>query len=245
MNQMNTRQLKLGGIDIHQDARITDFLGDSWIPVINAVRQLQTGLLKFFYIHGAQGTGKSHLLSAICASYMDMKKRAIKISLKDLVHDVPTDILSALEMYDLIAIDDLQVIIGHKEWEEAIFHLYNRGLAGDCQLIFTSNVAISALTFELKDLKSRIAQSPSFLLPADHLLEEKSVILQGLLTRRNIKLPKSCQHELIYHGPTKTSLMSALLDEFLAKMKATSHLKMSATDKKMLQSLCEKYQKLS
>ena len=61
------RQLQLD-IEPQLDARISDFSGPGWGHVIDAVRQLHAGLINQFYVYGGAGTGKSHLLSAICDS---------------------------------------------------------------------------------------------------------------------------------------------------------------------------------
>ena len=101
---MMMRQLSLS-IDERPDARIGDFAGPSWISIIDAVRQLHAHLIARLYIHGPADSGKSHLLSAICESYQDMNCTAIQVSLLELL-DAPTEALSALESFDLVALDD-------------------------------------------------------------------------------------------------------------------------------------------
>lgn len=67
------RQLQLD-IEPQLDARISDFSGPGWGHVIDAIRQLHAGLINRFYVYGGAGTGKSHLLSAICDSYLEVGK---------------------------------------------------------------------------------------------------------------------------------------------------------------------------
>jgi DnaA family protein len=118
------RQLNLA-IDVRSDARISDFAGPGWASVIDAMRQLHVGLLSRCFIHGVADTGKTHLLSALCESYLDMGRTAIQVSLIELVN-APTEVLQALESFDLVALDDLDAIVGMPHWEEAIYHLINR-----------------------------------------------------------------------------------------------------------------------
>lgn len=71
------RQLQLD-IEPQLDARISDFSGPGWGHVVDAVRQLHAGLVNRFYIYGGAGTGKSHLLSAICDSYLEVVNLQLK-----------------------------------------------------------------------------------------------------------------------------------------------------------------------
>lgn len=65
------RQLKLE-IEPYLDAQISDFAGPSWAPVIDNLRQFHTGLIRQLFIYGSAGSGKSHLLSAICDSFSEL-----------------------------------------------------------------------------------------------------------------------------------------------------------------------------
>ena len=50
------RQLQLD-IEPQLDARISDFSGPGWGPVIDAIRQLHAGLMNRFYVYGGAGSG--------------------------------------------------------------------------------------------------------------------------------------------------------------------------------------------
>lgn len=214
VSQQQREQLDLG-INLQLDARISDFAGDSWVPIIDAVRQLHAGLLERFYVYGSMGSGKSHLLTAICESFIDSGKTAIKLSLEDLI-ELPTESLRSLETYDLIALDDMKHIVGHANWEEAVFHLINRSATGTCQLVFACESAINELNLSLKDLASRIAQAPSFKLPEGNLIEDRKAILKAILTRRQLgftQLNDDVIDYLVYHGPANTGSMIAALND--------------------------------
>lgn len=125
------RQLQLD-IEPQLDARISDFSGPGWGHVVDAVRQLHAGLVNRFYIYGGAGTGKSHLLSAICDSYL----RSVNLQLKFLCLnflDAPIEAITCLEHYDLVALDDIESISGVPHWQKAVFHLMNNH---EGQLIF-------------------------------------------------------------------------------------------------------------
>ena len=80
-----TNQLSLN-LEVRRDASLSDFSGPGWSTLIDAVRQLHVGLIGQMYIYGSAATGKTHLLSAICESYMEMDKSAICLSLKELLN---------------------------------------------------------------------------------------------------------------------------------------------------------------
>ena len=178
------RQLQLD-IEPQLDARISDFSGPGWGPVIDAIRQLHTGLMDRFYIYGGTGRGKSHLLSAICDSYWEIGKTAIKVSLLELL-DAPIEAITSLERYDLVALDDIEAISGVPHWQKAVFHLINNNNEGGGQLVFSSRVAPIELKLELPDLQSRLTQAVSVKVPAGHSHADRQALLNSVLVRRNI-----------------------------------------------------------
>jgi len=192
------RQLSLS-IESRPDAQIGDFAGPSWVPIIDAVRQLHAGLMNRLYLHGAADTGKSHLLSAICESYQDMNRSAIQVSLIELL-DAPTDALAALEAFDLVALDDLEAVRGVPHWQEAIFHLINRSAGGQGQLIFASRLPAAELDLELRDLMSRLA-------------------LEAVLRRRGWHFEPQIVEHLLYSGPHQAGLLLKTLGQVEALFK--------------------------
>ena len=53
-------------------------------------------------------------------------------------------------------VDDLDQLIGRRDSEEALFHLYNAARANDDNLFFTITQPLDSLPFVLPDLKSRL-----------------------------------------------------------------------------------------
>ena len=205
------RQLQLN-IEPQLDARISDFSGPSWGPVIDAVRQLHAGLMNRFYIYGGAGTGKSHLLSAICDSYLDVGKTAIKVSLLELL-DAPIEAITSLETYDLVALDDIESISGVLHWQKAVFHLINNSHEGGGQLVFSSRVAPIELKLELPDLQSRLTQSVSVKVPSGHSHADRQALISSVLERRSVHFDSQITEYLLLHGPHQTSTLLQSLDQ--------------------------------
>jgi len=109
-----------------------------------------------------------------------------------------SQIFESLEAIDCIAIDDLDSIVTKRDWEESLFHLYNR--CENTQLIFAATKAPNALDWVLPDLQSRLNLSLRFqVLPLSdqHLID----VLQSRATSRGMSLSDEVGHYLIHHVP--------------------------------------------
>ena len=113
------------------------------------------------YIWSDKGLGKTHLLQASCHSAADLNKSVCYIPLEKFVKQ-STDILQGLEDLDLVCLDDLQVIAGHKPWEQALFSLINESRASQTHLILAGSGNTHELGLQLPDLHSRLTWGPVF-----------------------------------------------------------------------------------
>ena len=205
-----TNQLSLN-LEVRRDASLSDFSGPGWSTLIDAVRQLHVGLIGQMYIFGSAATGKTHLLSAICESYMEMDKSAICLSLKELLN-TDVGVLASLESFDLVAIDDLEAIRGNREWQEAIFHLINRSREGQGQLIFAAKTPATELPFELPDLLTRLIQSPAFRVPEGHDIADRKAMLESVMRRRGWQFDPRITEHLLNEGPHRIGGMLDILN---------------------------------
>lgn len=141
---------------------------------------------KILYIWGALGSGKSHVLQGCCQA-MGPNQSAIYLPLK-LLKEWGSDSLEGLEEQTLICIDDVEAIAANKEWEEALFHLYNKIKDTDENLLILSGEHPPPQTkLHLADLRSRLSWGLVFQL--QELSDaEKIHTLQSLATRRGFDL---------------------------------------------------------
>lgn len=107
------------------------------------------------FIWGDSGTGKSHLLQALTSQYLSRERNALYIPLQ-LDDDFSPDLLEGLEMMDLVCLDDVHKVIGDREWEEALFHFFNRIRDNQGRLVLAANNSAVNLDIHLPDLKSRL-----------------------------------------------------------------------------------------
>ena len=234
------RQLQLN-IEPQLDARISDFSGPGWGPVIDGVRQLHAGLMNRFYLYGGAGTGKSHLLTAICDSYLEVGKSAIKVSLLELL-DAPIEAITSLEMYDLVALDDIEAISGVPHWQKAVFHLINNNNEGGGQLVFSSRFAPIELKLELPDLQSRLTQAVSVRVPSGQSYADRLALLTSVMERKGVHFDPQIIDYLLIHGPTQTSTLLQSLEQ-LEKMLQGEKVKLSNATIKQIYALVDEYKR--
>jgi len=126
------------------------------------VKQLQnflkhkTDLPHSFYLFGLSSVGKSHLLHASSAYVAAQGKSSVCLSCAELIN-LPVAVLEGLEQIDLICLDDIELIAGNEQWQQAIFDLYNRVLEQNNYLLITGNESVQQLGISLPDLVSRLS----------------------------------------------------------------------------------------
>ena len=232
------RQLQLD-IEPQLDARISDFSGPGWGHVIDAIRQLHAGLMNRFYVYGGAGTGKSHLLSAICDSYLEIGKSAIQVSLLELL-DAPTEALMALDQYDLVALDDIEAISGVPHWQKAVFHLINYNNEGGGQLVFSSRYAPIELRLESPDLQSRLTQAVSVKVPSGSLYADRLALVESVLSRRGIHIDPQIIDYLLVNGPQQASVLLQTLEQLIQLLKGEKT-KLSNANLRQIYALIDEY----
>ena len=187
-------------IRLRHDATFKNFLAGSNAPLLAALQHVcQAQGENNYYYWGAKGCGLSHLLQAACHAASKNNLQSMYVPLAELKVFGP-DMLEGVEGLDLICLDDLQLVAGDAEWEEAVFHAFNRIKdAGKC-LILGSHLAPSEMPVKLKDLYSRLHLGACFQIKEldDH---DKVLLLQQNAGRRGFKLSKEIANYLINHYP--------------------------------------------
>ncbi|MGO3770154.1 MAG: DnaA regulatory inactivator Hda, partial [Vreelandella alkaliphila] len=162
-------------------------------------RQLKSDAEPFLYLWGAPGSGRSHLLQAACHAASDADKRALYLPLADLGHFPPL-MLEDIERLDLVAIDDLEYVIGRKRWEEALFHAFNRLRDAGKALVIAANTSPRQLDVALPDLASRLTWGVTFHLhPLDD--NERLAALKLRANVRGMQLPDDVGRYIMHRGP--------------------------------------------
>ena len=152
---------------------------------------------RFCYWWGTPGSGCTHLLQACCHAFSEIHSSVVYLDLGDHA-DLSPDFLMNLEKLALIALDNLDAIVGKAPWEEALFYLYNRVRDSEKTCLFVvANVPARQLNV-LPDLKSRLVWGLNFQL---HELtdEQKIAALQLRALNRGFPLSNEVAQYLLRH----------------------------------------------
>lgn len=137
------------------------------------------------YLHGAAGSGRSHLLMAACQAASAAGRQVQYLPLAT-VADHPAA-LRGVAGSELLALDDLGAIAGRRDAEHALFDLYNRAKAEGSALLFAADAAPAQLGIALPDLRSRLGACTQFALkPLDDA--ERREVLKAQAAARGIEL---------------------------------------------------------
>lgn len=142
-------------LEPRRSARFEDFVAGPNRAAVDALAAAVHEDGASVFLHGAAGSGKTHLLNAACLSAREAGQTAFYLTLGGLPED-GHDALLGLESMDLVCLDDLHEVAGDAGWEEALFHLINRVRAAGRRLFLASRQRIRAMPLVLPDLQSRL-----------------------------------------------------------------------------------------
>ena len=137
-------------------------------------------------IWGEKLSGKTHLLQACCAKAAETHHTVSYIPLKDF-KPYGTEVLEGLSQSKLLVIDDIEEVLGDKEWEVALFNLINITRENGQSLLLSSVENPRKLDCILPDLASRLIWGGSYQLQA-LTDDEKPKALQARAEQRGFKL---------------------------------------------------------
>ena len=136
--------------------------------------------LSFLYLWGGPASGKTHLLLAIAEQAQKDSKTMLYLPLAELVRTASPEVLEGVEGLNFLCLDELESISGESEWEEALFHCFNRLELSGCQLIVASRNNPAASAIKLPDLMSRMASGLIYQLDSlNDSAKEKVLIVQS------------------------------------------------------------------
>lgn len=160
------------------------------------------------FLRGGPASGKSHLLQAAIGALAPGDARAIYIPLRE-VFPASAPLLDDLDSVDLIALDDIDICAGHREWERRLFNLYNAVYASPRHLLWSAR---SEPAFVLPDLLSRVQASLIYQL---HELSDgdKATVLRGRARGRGLELPEAVVEFVMLRERRDLSSLVALLDD--------------------------------
>lgn len=198
-------------IQLRDDATFASFFIGNNAQIIKAIQTFAHGKGEpFLFLWGSQSAGKSHLLQAVCHEASLLNISAVYLPLKEWQSLSPR-LLEDVESRALVCLDDIQAIATQKEWEEALFHAFNRIRASQTRLLISADRAPSLLPLNLPDLKSRLSWGVTYHLQS--LNDEQK--LQALMLRakaRGLTLNKQAGQFLLTRSSRDMNQLFSVLD---------------------------------
>ncbi|HXE67442.1 MAG TPA: DnaA regulatory inactivator Hda [Rhodanobacteraceae bacterium] len=189
--------------------RLDAFWPGANVSALQGVTEAVHGGSAWLYLHGASGTGKSHLLIGACRAAMEANHPARYVSLAQL--PAPrSEAIAGLEAEDLLAIDDAQAIARDREAERALFDLYNRAKTANARILFAATAPPAELGITLPDLVSRLSMCTQYALrPLDDA--GRRAMLRVLAGRLGLRLDDEVLDWWFARQPRDPASLVALL----------------------------------
>lgn len=210
MNKHNINQLTLG-VSLKDEATFTNYFPGKNVQLIQELKKTAVGIgERVIYFYGSSGQGCTHLLQACCHEANQQNISSVYLPLRNLKEFSPA-IFEGLESLRVICIDDIHMLAGQPEWEEAFFHAYNRIRDANSHLIMTANVLPKSLGLVLPDIVSRLFWGMVFQLQPLSDFEKLKVLVMRA-ERRGMLLSEEVGKFILTHCPRHMSTLFAALD---------------------------------
>jgi DnaA family protein len=161
------------------------------------------------WVCGPRGAGKTHLLQAVAAQ-AGKSMQAGYFPLRELA-TLGVGVLEGLRQLECVCLDDLDEVVGRREWERAIFGVLQGMEEGGGRLVAAAQSPPALLNWALPDLGSRFSASAVFQLRVLDEAEQQAA-LQLRARLRGFDLPEETSRWLQRHYPRDMSKLYELLD---------------------------------
>jgi DnaA-homolog protein len=204
------KQLALG-VRLRADAIFESFAAGLNGELIAALREGGSGPL---WLWGSEGSGKTHLLQAVCAAAAANAAAAhaaaayfpLERSLA-----LPPAALAGFENCRVLCLDDVDAIAGDLQWEQALFRLFNEAAELGTRLIFAARAAPRGIDWSLEDWRSRAAACVVYQLrDLDDAGRLEALRLRA--AQRGLQLPPETADYLLRRMPRDLPSLFELLD---------------------------------
>ncbi len=170
------------------------------------------------WLWGSRGSGKTHLLQAVCAeagaaapgetapgaaaAYLPLDRSAA----------LPPEALAGFESCRVLCVDDVDAVAGHLEWEQALFRLFNEAAELQSRVIFAAASPPRQIEWRLQDWRSRAAACVVYQL-RDLDEEGRAEALRLRAAQRGLQLPPETLDYLLRRMPRDLRSLFEILDD--------------------------------
>lgn len=192
------------------DQRVETFVGAPAGALEHVDALARGSAADWLYVSGPAGSGKSHLLLAACAAAHAASRRPAYLPLATAAGRL-SDAVDALDGADLVALDGLEAIAGHRDDEIALFDFHNRARAAGTAVIYAAIGRPDALGLGLPDLRSRLGQCAGVsLAPLDD--EGRREVLRQRAQRRGLAIDEAAIDWLLRRVGRDLASLTQLFD---------------------------------
>ncbi len=162
------------------------------------------------YLCGEAGTGKSHLLQAVCHALSQQGEAAVYLPMQAIA-EFSVELLNGMESMAVVCIDDVQAIAGHQEWERALVRLIESVQQTRGGLLMSGATVPMELGLDLPPLVSRLCGGLLFRLEGlDEVEKQQALELRAV--RRGLRLSAAAGRYLVRHYGQDTQTLFAALE---------------------------------
>jgi len=201
------KQLALG-VRLRADA-----VFESFAPGLNGelIAALRGGGSAPLWLWGSEGSGKTHLLQAVCAAAAGPAYAAAAYFPLERALALPPAALAGFENCRVLGLDDVDAIAGDLQWEEALFRLFNESAELGTRLIFAARAAPRGIVWGLDDWRSRAAACVVYQLrDLDDAGRLEALRLRA--AQRGLQLPPETADYLLRRMPRDLPSLFEILD---------------------------------
>jgi DnaA-homolog protein len=205
-------QLPLG-VQLRESASFNTFFAG---PNIELVHQLENivaaaaGSTSVHFVCGPECSGKTHLLQATSRAAGAQGRSSAYLPLTELVQSGPA-VIEGMAQQSLVCLDDVDAVVGHRNWEEALMALSDGLRASGGHLLATATRPPMELGLVLKDLATRLAWGPVYALRA--LSDDDKIrLLQQRALGRGLELPEEVGRFLLTRSSREIPALLSVLD---------------------------------
>jgi len=208
---------------LHEAFSFDNFVtGDNQAVVQQLQNQLSESGDSLLYLWGNKGAGCSHLLQAACQQATAQQQTAMYLPMNEIRNFDPA-MLQGVEDVDLVCLDHVQAVVGEPEWEEALFHLFNRVLQQQTALLIAGSQPPRGMGIQLPDLLSRLASCVVFQVsPLGDM--DNMVLLRDKAAEKGVELTEDAAQYILNRSERSTAKLLGILDSL-------DHLSLSAARK--------------
>lgn len=207
-------QLPLG-IRLQDSSVFESFFPGRNQPVVDALSSIASGeqarAPTCIWLHGPTGSGKTHLLQAVCAFAGRASRGGAYLPLLQ-VNELGAELLSGFGELAVVCLDDAQAIAGRSSWERSLFRLHQELDERGGRLLVSGPMPPAGLPFQLRDLASRL--NGGLVLTLQPLEEpEQIAALQLRAQLRGLELPDDTAQFMLRRLPRDMAHLYSFLDQ--------------------------------